>query len=60
MLQREHDQQPFALKFGKPLSAISLGWAGSDFYDDHMKGVISPSAEKWRIPSIAANAIEGY
>lgn len=60
MLQREHDQQPFALKFGKPLSAIGLGWASSDFYDDHMKGVISPSAEKWRIPFIAANAVEGY
>ena len=60
MLQREHDQQPFALKYGKPLSALGLGWASSDFYDEHMKGVISPNAEKWRIPFIAANAVEGY
>ena len=60
MLQREHDQQPFLLKYGKPISAIGLGWASSDFYDAHMKGVISENAEKWRIPFIAANAIEGY
>lgn len=60
MLQREQDQQPWGLKYAKPLSAVGLGVASSVFYTNHMEGVISPRWKKWRTPFIAANAIEGY
>lgn len=60
MLQREDDQQPWALKYAKPLSAVGLGVASNSFYTGHMEGVISPRWEKWRLPFIGANAIEGY
>jgi hypothetical protein len=60
LMQRQGDQQPWALKYQKPLAAVGLGLASAVFYRDHMEGVLDPKWDKWKGVFIAANAVQGY
>ena len=60
LLKRQAEQQPWALKYQKPLAAVGLGLASAVFYRDHMDGVLNPRWDRWKWPFIAANAVEGY
>lgn len=60
LLQREQAQQPWALRYAKPLSAVGLGLASAAFYKSHIKDEVNPRWDKWKIPFVAANAVQGY
>lgn len=60
LLLRQGDDQPWALKYQKPLAALGLGLASATFYKQHMEGVIDPKWDKWKGVFIAANAVQGY
>lgn len=60
LLLRQNEQQPWALKYQKPLAAAGLGLASAVFYRDHMDGVLNPRWDNWKWPFVAANAVQGY
>ena len=57
---REQAQQPWALRYAKPLSAAGLGLTSAVFYKKHIEDAVNPRWHRWKIPFVAANAVQGY